>query len=54
MEVSGQLHALAALPTGKEPWHPLDRKLGGPQSPCGRGSEEINSHPLSGLESPII
>jgi len=29
MEVSGKLHALAALPLGKSPWYPLDRKLGG-------------------------
>jgi hypothetical protein len=27
MEVSGQLHAPAALPTGKSPWYPLDRSL---------------------------
>jgi hypothetical protein len=26
--VSGQLHALAALPPGKEPQYPLDRRLG--------------------------
>jgi hypothetical protein len=32
MEVSGQLHAPAALPPGKSPWYPLDRRLGGPQS----------------------
>jgi hypothetical protein len=32
MEVSGQLHAQAALPPGKSPWYPLDRRLGGPQS----------------------
>jgi len=27
--MSGQLHALVALHTGKEPWYPLDRRLGG-------------------------
>jgi hypothetical protein len=32
MEVSGQLHALAALPQGKSPWYPLDRRLGGPRT----------------------
>jgi hypothetical protein len=32
MEVSGQLHALAALSPGKETPVPLDRRLGGPQS----------------------
>jgi hypothetical protein len=29
---SGQLHALAALPQGKSPWYPLDRRMGGSQS----------------------
>jgi hypothetical protein len=28
--VSGQLYAQAALPLGKEPQYPLDRRLGGP------------------------
>jgi hypothetical protein len=32
MEVSGQLHASAALSQGKSPWYPLDRRLGGPQN----------------------
>jgi hypothetical protein len=32
MELSGQLHVPAALPQGKSPWYPLDRRLGGPQS----------------------
>jgi hypothetical protein len=56
MEVSGQLHAPAALPPGKEPlvWYPLDRRLGGPQSRSGRDGEEKNSQPLPGLEPPII
>jgi hypothetical protein len=45
MEVSGQLHASAALPPGKEP---LNRRLGGFQSGVGK-----NSQPLSGLEHPI-
>jgi hypothetical protein len=27
MEVSGWLHAPAALPPEKEPWHPLDKKI---------------------------
>jgi hypothetical protein len=54
MEVSGQLHATAALPQVKSPWYPLDRGLGGPQSPSGRGGEERNRQPLPGLEPPII
>jgi hypothetical protein len=40
MEVSGRLHAQAALPPGKEPRYPLDRRLGGPQSRSGRRREE--------------
>jgi hypothetical protein len=50
MEVSGQLHAPAALPPGKEPWYPLVRRLAGPHSRSGRGGEEKNSQPLPGLE----
>jgi hypothetical protein len=42
MEMSGQLHAPAALPPGKDPWHQLDRWLNGPQSRSGRcGKEKI-------------
>jgi hypothetical protein len=37
-------------PPGKSPWYTLDRRLGGPQSQPGLGSEEINSQPQSGLE----
>jgi hypothetical protein len=54
MEVSGQPHAPADSPPRKSPWYPLDRRLGGPQSPSGRGGEEKNSHSLSGLEPLII
>jgi hypothetical protein len=50
MEGSGQLQAPAALPPGKSPWYPLDRKLGGPQSRSGRGGEEKNSQPPPGIE----
>jgi len=39
----------AALPPGKVPWYPLDRRLGGPQSRSGRGGEE-NSQPPPGIE----
>jgi hypothetical protein len=42
MEVSGQLHAPAALPTGKEP--PVT------QSRSVRGDEEKNSQPPPGIE----
>jgi hypothetical protein len=50
MEVSGQLHAPAALLPRKGPWYPLDRKLGGSQSRSGRGGEEKNSQPPRGIE----
>jgi hypothetical protein len=39
---------------GRSPWYSLDRRLGRRQSRYGCGGEEINSHPLSGLEPPII
>jgi hypothetical protein len=50
MEVSDQLHAPAALPQEKNPWYPLDRRLGGPQSRSGHGDEEKNSQPPPGIE----
>jgi hypothetical protein len=40
-------------PQGKSPWYPLDRGLGRPLS-WSEHSEEKNSHPLLGLEPPII
>jgi hypothetical protein len=49
-EVSDQLHAPAALFPGKEPWYPLDRRLGGSQSRSGRGGEEKNFQPPPGIE----
>jgi hypothetical protein len=51
MEVSGQLHALPALPLGKEPRIPLDGRLGGPQIHSGHGGEEKNSQPPPGIET---
>jgi hypothetical protein len=48
MEVSGELHALADLPPGKEPLLPI-----GPPSRSGRGGEEKNSHPQPG-RNPIV
>jgi hypothetical protein len=54
MEVNGQLHVPAALPSGKETLVPLDRRLGGPQRRSGLGGEEKNSQLLPGLEPPII
>jgi hypothetical protein len=40
MEVSGQLHALAALPWRKSPWYPLNRRLGGLQNQSRCSGEE--------------
>jgi hypothetical protein len=54
MNVSGQLHAPAALPSGKEPLVPIVQETGWAQSRSQLGSEEKNSHPLLGLEPPII
>jgi hypothetical protein len=39
---------------GKNPWYPLDRRLGEPQNWSGHGGEEKNSQPLLGLEPLII
>jgi hypothetical protein len=39
---------------GKNPWYPLDRRLGGLQSRSGRGGEDKNSEPQPGLEPRII
>jgi hypothetical protein len=54
MEVSGQLHAVAALPPGKETLVTIGWKLGGLQSRSGCGGEEKNSQPLPGIELTII
>jgi hypothetical protein len=51
MEVSGQLHAPAALPPGKKPVVPIESRLGGPQSRSGRGGEEKNSQPPPRIET---
>jgi hypothetical protein len=34
-------------PQGKNPWYPLDRRLGGPQSQSGGSGEEKNLNPAS-------
>jgi hypothetical protein len=43
MEMRSQLHAPAALPKGRSPGYPLDRRLSGPQSPSGRYRVEEKS-----------
>jgi hypothetical protein len=40
LEVSGQFHALAALPPGIHLLYPLDGRLGGPKSRSGRYGEK--------------
>jgi hypothetical protein len=54
MEVSGQLHALVALPPEKDPHsrYPLDRRLGRHQSRSGSGGEEKIFQPLLRIEPP--
>jgi hypothetical protein len=54
MEVSGQLHAPAALLPGIEPLVPIGQETGWIPDRSGRGGEEKNSQPLPGLEPPII
>jgi hypothetical protein len=44
MEVSGQLHAPAALCPGKEPQYPLDRKLVDPRA--GLDAVEKRENPI--------
>jgi hypothetical protein len=41
-------------PQGENPWYPLDRRLGGPQSRSGSDGKEKNSQPLPGLDLPIM
>jgi hypothetical protein len=50
MEVSGKLHAPAALPQGRSPSYPLDRRLSGPQIRSEHGGEEKNSQPPPEIE----
>jgi hypothetical protein len=46
LEVSGQLHAPAALLPGKSPRYPFYRRLGGPQSRSGRYGEVKIFYPI--------
>jgi len=41
-------------PPGKNPWYPLDRRLGGSQDRSGRGGEEKISQSIAGHELPIV
>jgi hypothetical protein len=50
IKLNGQLHALAVLLQGKDPWYPLNRRLGGPQSCSGHGGEEKNFQSPPGIK----
>jgi hypothetical protein len=50
MEVSGHLHAAAALPPGKEPSVPIGYEVEWAPQPFRHGVEEKNSQPPSGFE----
>jgi hypothetical protein len=50
MNVSGQLQALAYLPSGKSPRYTFDRRLGGPWSRCRRWGVENTLLPLPGID----
>jgi hypothetical protein len=54
MKVNGHIYARPLYLHGNNPWYPLDRSLGGPQSRSGRGGEKKYSQPLPGLETPNI
>jgi len=41
-------------PPGKNPWYPLDKRLGGPLSWSEHSGEEKSSQPLLGLKATII
>jgi len=41
-------------PQGKSPWYPMDRRMGGLQSPSGHSGEEKNSQPLPVVETLIF
>jgi hypothetical protein len=53
MEVSGQLHAPAALPPGKEFRHALDKELCVPQSRYGLWGEQKNLAPDGSLTQAV-
>jgi len=52
--VSGQLHDPTELIDGYEPWKPLHRRLGGPQSRYGRLGEDRQLFPLPETERRFI
>jgi len=41
------------IPAGESPWYPLYRKLGGPQSQCGRRGKRKIPAP-AGSQNPVI
>jgi hypothetical protein len=53
MLVSGH-HAPATVPTGKEPWYPVDRRLVESQNWSGYSGKEKKFLPLPGNEQMVI
>jgi len=51
MEISGQIHAPAALFAGKNTRYPLYRRLDGPQNQSGRFEENKSLFHLPGLKN---
>jgi len=54
VEVSGKLHAPAALPPRKRPSHRLGRRLSGPQSRSWCGDRKKNVLAPAGSRSPVV
>jgi len=53
MEVSGQLHASAAVPLRQKPWHPLNSRFGVPQSQSGCSGKDENLFRLESKPSSL-
>jgi hypothetical protein len=49
-EASVQVHAPVALPWGRSPWNPVDRRLSVPQSQSGHHKVEQKLLPLLGIK----
>jgi hypothetical protein len=54
MDVTGQLHAPAALPSEKSPRYPLDRRLGGSESRPRRCDKEKKVPEPAGNVMPVV
>lgn len=54
LELSGQLHTVAASRSGQKPAYPLDRILNGLQSQFGRIAKESNFSTLPAIEHRLV